>query len=96
MISAYVHPYSNVLNMETDVRLIMPDLNEDKRPLPCIYLCHGGSGDEDAWLCFGGIGELADRYRTAFSLFVSVSGIIFSALPFCQVERLFLPLRTKK
>jgi S-formylglutathione hydrolase FrmB len=68
MISAYVHPYSNVLNMETDVRLIMPDLNEDKRPLPCIYLCHGGSGDEDAWLCFGGIGELADRYRTAFCL----------------------------
>jgi hypothetical protein len=35
-----------------------------------------------------------NREKTAFSLFVSVSGIIFSALPFCQVERLFLPLRT--
>ena len=68
MISAYVHPYSNVLNMEMDVRLILPDPDEDKRPLPCIYLCHGGSGDEDAWLYFGGIGELADRYRTAFCL----------------------------
>lgn len=68
MISAYVHPYSNVLNMETDVRLILPDPDEDKRPLPCIYLCHGGSGDEDAWLYFGGIGELADNCRTAFCL----------------------------
>ena len=28
MISAYVHPYSNILNMETDCRLIMPDIDD--------------------------------------------------------------------
>ena len=68
MISAYVHPYSNILNMETDCRLIMPDIDDAGDPIPCIYLCHGGSGDEDAWLFLGNAAALADRYRTAFCL----------------------------
>ncbi|MCR5294158.1 MAG: hypothetical protein K6E30_03130 [Lachnospiraceae bacterium] len=68
MISAYVHPYSNVLNMEVDVRLILPDADGSGRQLPCIYLCHGGSGDEDAWLLYGGVAELADQYRAVFCL----------------------------
>ena len=68
MISAYVHPYSNVLNMEIDVRLIMPEQDGSGRPLPVIYLCHGGSGDEDAWLIYGGIAELADAHHVAFCL----------------------------
>ncbi len=68
MISVKLNIFSNVLSMHNDCRILFPDETGTNETLPVLWLCHGGSGDEDAWLYYSHIAELPDLYRIAVIL----------------------------
>ncbi len=67
MISVKLNLFSNVLSMNNDCRILFPD-NTGEEKLKVLWLCHGGSGDENAWLYYGRAAGLPDRYGIAVVL----------------------------
>lgn len=68
MTTMKINHTSAVLRMNTDCRLLLPDKVEPQEKLKVIWLCHGGSGDENEWLYHATVSELADSERIAMVL----------------------------
>lgn len=56
--------HSNVLNMDTEVNIVMPNTVQQER-YPVLYLLHGAGGDCDSWLRNSSIERYAQRYQMA-------------------------------
>jgi S-formylglutathione hydrolase FrmB len=65
MISVKLNIFSNVLYMNSDLRVLFPDEILPDEKLKTLWLCHGGSGDENDWLYHSKIAEVPDRYHMA-------------------------------
>ena len=65
MISVKLNLFSNILSMNNDCRILFPDNIKEHEPVPVLWLCHGGSGDENEWLYYSTAAEIPDRYRIA-------------------------------
>lgn len=68
MISFKLNIFSNVLNMNSDLWLMMPDEIKDDEKLKVLWLCHGGSGDENDWLYHSTAADIPDRYHLSVVL----------------------------
>ena len=65
MISFKLNVFSNVLSMNSDCRVLLPDNVQADESLPVLWLCHGGSGDENEWMYYSTIAEIPDQERIA-------------------------------
>ena len=65
MISVKLNLFSNILSMNNDCRILFPDNIKEQETVPVLWLCHGGSGDENEWLYYSTAAEIPDRYRIA-------------------------------
>ena len=65
MISVKLNIFSNILYMNSDLRILFPDKVMPDEKLKTLWLCHGGSGDENDWLYHSKIAEIPDRYHMA-------------------------------
>lgn len=65
MISFKLNIFSNVLSMNNDCRVLLPDNVGPEEKLPVLWLCHGGSGDENEWMYYSTMPELPDKERIA-------------------------------
>ena len=65
MISFKLNVFSNVLSMNSDCRVLLPDNVQADESLPVLWLCHGGSGDENEWMYYSTVAELPDKERIA-------------------------------
>lgn len=65
MISVKLNIFSNILYMNNDLRILFPDKVMPDEKLKTLWLCHGGSGDENDWLYHSKIAEIPDRYHMA-------------------------------
>lgn len=68
MISFKINVFSNVLNMNNDLWLLVPDTYESDESLKTLWLYHGGSGDENEWLFESTIANIPDDYHLAIIL----------------------------
>lgn len=68
MISVKLNLFSNSLSMPNDVRVLFPDNTETETKLKVLWLCHGGSGDENEWLYCSTIAEIPDERNIAVVL----------------------------
>lgn len=65
MTSMKVNHFSKVLSMNMDCNVFMPDGLNDDEELKVMWLCHGGSGDENEWMYFSNALRLVDDYHIA-------------------------------
>ena len=65
VISVKLNLFSNVLSMNNDVRLLMPEKIQKNEKLRCLWLCHGGSGDENDWLYYSNAAQIPNREHMA-------------------------------
>lgn len=71
------HCFSEMLGMETEVQVILP---QERRPytvddrLKTLWLLHGGSGDATAWLRMSGV----ERYAAEYGVAVVMPGGLYS------------------
>ena len=65
MISFKLNIFSNVLGMNNDCRVLLPDNVGPEEKLPVLWLCHGGSGDENEWMYYSTMPELPNKERIA-------------------------------
>ena len=68
MISVKLNLFSNSLSMPNDVRILFPDQAEAEEKLKVLWLCHGGSGDENEWLYYSTIAKIPDARKIAIIL----------------------------
>ncbi len=81
MTSMKINHFSNVLGMMMDCRVLLPDnLSEDSK-LKVLWLCHGGSGDENEWLYYSTIASLPDEKGIAIVL-VNANDSCFVDMPY--------------
>lgn len=66
MTSMKINHFSNVLSMNMDCRLLLPDKVEPEEKLKVMWLCHGGNGDENEWLYHSTVAELVNEQHMAF------------------------------
>ncbi len=78
MISVKLNLFSNVLQMNSDVRVLFPDDISDNEKLKVLWLCHGGSGDENDWLYNSTVAEFPDKYH--------ISVVMVDAEDSCYVD----------
>ncbi len=57
--------FSNVIHRNSDLRVFFPDDMKSGEKLKVLWLCHGGSGDENDWLYHSTIAEIPDTYHIA-------------------------------
>lgn len=82
MTSLKINHFSNILSMNMDCRLLLPDmLSETEAPLKVLFLCHGGSGNENEWLYHSTIAQLPDTYHIAVVM-VNADDSCFVDMPF--------------
>ncbi len=60
--------FSNVLHRNSDLRVLFPDEIKKEDKLKVLWLCHGGSGDENDWMYNSTIAEIPDKYYIAVVL----------------------------
>lgn len=75
MISMKINHFSNVLSMNMDCRVLLPDeaaasdeaaaAGTERTTYKVLWLCHGGSGDENEWLYYSTVSALADEKKIA-------------------------------
>ncbi len=65
VISVKLNLFSNILSMNNDCRILFPDHVQEGEKLKVLWLCHGGSGDENAWLYHSSISEIPEEKRIA-------------------------------
>ncbi len=68
MNSVKLNIFSNVLHRNSDLRVLFPDQVKKEEKLKVLWLCHGGSGDENDWMYNSTISEIPDRYHIAVVL----------------------------
>ncbi len=68
MISVKLNLFSNTLSMPNDVRILFPDHTDAEEKLKVLWLCHGGSGDENEWLYYSTVAAIPDERRIAIVL----------------------------
>lgn len=66
MTTMKINHFSKTLSINMDCRLLMPDQLVDDEKLKVVWLCHGGSGDENEWLYYSTIASLVDNLHIAF------------------------------
>ncbi len=69
--------YSEILDMETDIYVILPQAKEPGRKydkLKVLWLLHGGSGDHTAWIRMTAI----ERYANEYGIAVVIPGALYS------------------
>ena len=66
MISVKLNLFSNVLSMPNDVRILFPDRKEgNEEKVKVLWLCHGGSGDENEWMYYSTVSAVVDERNIA-------------------------------
>ena len=81
MISMKINHFSDVLSMCMDCRVPLPSkMNEDEK-LKVLWLCHGGSGDENEWLYYSTIAEIPDKHHLAI-IIVNANDSCFVDMPY--------------
>ena len=68
MTSMKINHFSNALGMMMDCRVLLPDNLSENTKLKVLWLCHGGSGDENEWLYYSTIAALPDEKSIAIVL----------------------------
>lgn len=81
MTSMKINHKSEQLGMSSDCRVLLPDNIEKGEKLKVLWLCHGGSGDEDEWLFHSTIAELMKTTRIAMVL-VNANDSCFVDMPY--------------
>lgn len=81
MTSMKINHFSNVLSMNMDCRLLLPDVVKDNEKLKVLWLCHGGSGDENEWLYYSTIAELPEERQIAIVI-VNANDSCFVDMPY--------------
>lgn len=59
-----LHFYSEILGMDTQIRIAYPN-EHDSTPRKTLYLLHGAGEDSDAWLRNTAVERIAERYHIA-------------------------------
>lgn len=83
------HHYSKTLSSQMDCNVVFPDeyskeladANSNVKPLKVVWLCHGGSGDENDWLYHAPVCEFATKHNVAFVI-VNANDSCFVDMPF--------------
>ena len=65
MISVKLNHFSNILSMYNDCRILLPDEVKEDETLKVLWLCHGGSGDENEWLYYSTVATIPDSRHLA-------------------------------
>ncbi|MDD6571370.1 MAG: alpha/beta hydrolase-fold protein [Thermoflexaceae bacterium] len=82
MISMKINHFSNVLSMNMDCRLLLPDdTKTDKEQFKVLWLCHGGSGDENEWLYYSTVAALTEERHIAIVI-VNANDSCFVDMPY--------------
>lgn len=81
MTSMKINHFSNVLSMNMDCRLLLPDSSGADEKLKVLWLCHGGSGDENEWLYYSTVASIPDEYHIAVVI-VNANDSCFVDMPF--------------
>lgn len=108
MTSMKINHFSQVLHMNMDCRLLLPDRLEKGERLRVMWLCHGGNGDENEWLYHSTVAGLVNEQRMAFVL-VNANDSCFVDMPngmnygsyigeelYALLHRMFLCLSDKR
>lgn len=67
--------------MNTDCRVLLPDDITEGEKLKVLWLCHGGSGDENEWLYYSTAADLPDAYHIALVM-VNADDSCFVDMPY--------------
>lgn len=81
MNSMKVNHFSNALSMNMDARVLLPDEIAAGERLKVLWLCHGGSGDENEWLYYSTIAQLPDERHIAI-IIVNANDSCFVDMPY--------------
>lgn len=81
MNSMKINHFSNVLSMNMDARVLLPDEISAWEKLKVLWLCHGGSGDENEWLYYSTIAQLPDEKHIAIVI-VNANDSCFVDMPY--------------
>lgn len=81
MTSMKLNHFSRTLSMNMDCRVLIPSEPAENEQFPCIWLCHGGSGDESEWLYYSTVVRLVDSRRIAFVI-VNANDSCFVDMPY--------------
>lgn len=81
MTSMKLNHDSHVLGMNMDCRLLLPDSISNGEKLKVLWLCHGGSGDENEWLYYSTIADLLNGRGLAVVL-VNANDSCFVDMPY--------------
>lgn len=65
MISMKINHFSDELQISNDCRVLLPDDVKDGEKLKVLWLCHGGSGDENEWMYYSTIPSIPDEKHIA-------------------------------
>ncbi|MBR3347733.1 MAG: hypothetical protein IKG37_11695 [Solobacterium sp.] len=65
MISVKLNHFSNILSMYNDCRILFPDEVKEDETLKVLWLCHGGSGDENEWMYYSTVASISDSRHLA-------------------------------
>lgn len=90
--------HSEVLNMDTEVNIVMPEAVPENR-YPVLYLLHGAGGDCDSWLRSSSIERYAQRYGIAVvmpSAYNSCYADMVHGIPYFTFLSEELPKRLEK
>lgn len=108
MISMKINHMSQELGICMDCRVLLPEEVEAGQSVKVLWLCHGGSGDENEWLYYSTIAELPDKHNLAIVL-VNANDSCFVDMPYWKnygtyigkelpeiIQNMFLELSRKR
>lgn len=81
MTSMKLNHFSEVLGMNMDCRVLLPDAIKAGEKLKVLWLCHGGNGDENEWLYHSTAAELVDSEHLVMVL-VNANDSCFVDMPY--------------
>ena len=81
MTSMKINHFSKALGMPMDCRVLFPDSIPSDARLKVLWLCHGGSGDENEWLYHSTIAELPNEKNLAIVV-VNANDSCFVDMPY--------------
>ncbi|MBQ4537821.1 MAG: hypothetical protein II994_09445 [Lachnospiraceae bacterium] len=81
MTSMKINHFSNALSMSMDCWVLLPADFQEGAKLKVLWLCHGGSGDENEWLYYSTIAAIPDEKGIAIVL-VNANDSCFVDMPY--------------
>lgn len=81
MTSMKINHFSKELSINMDCRVLLPGNVNEESEFKVLWLCHGGSGDENEWLYYSTVARLVETKRIAIVI-VNANDSCFVDMPF--------------